>query len=106
METELSLKWFLEIPQAVYLRLEGLNYCEVHHSVVSSTDIYIYIYIYIFVCMCVCVCVCVCLCKKQNVKSLCNETLNFFLQKVLGLPYFGSCYNCKSSENLVAEILE
>ena len=30
-------------------------------------------------------------------KSVSNETLNFFLQKVLGLLHFGSCQNCKSS---------
>ena len=35
-------------------------------------------------------------------KSFSNETLNFFLQKVLGLQHFGSCQNCMSSANLVA----
>ena len=34
-----------------------------------------------------------------------NETLNFFLlQKVLFLLHFGSCQNCISSANLIAEI--
>ena len=37
-------------------------------------------------------------------KSFSNETLNFFLQKVLFLLYFGSCQNCMCSANLVAEI--
>ena len=37
-------------------------------------------------------------------KSFSNETLNFFLQKVLFLLHFGSCQNCMSSANLVAEI--
>ena len=36
-------------------------------------------------------------------KSFSNETLNFFLQKVLFLLHFGSCQNCMSSANLVAE---
>ena len=30
-------------------------------------------------------------------KSFSNETLNFFLQKVLFLPHFGSCQNRVSS---------
>ena len=33
-------------------------------------------------------------------KSFSNETLNFFLQKVLFLLHFGSCQNCMSSANL------
>ena len=37
-------------------------------------------------------------------KSFSNETLNFFLQKVLFLLHFGPCQNCISSVNLVAEI--
>ena len=37
-------------------------------------------------------------------KSFSNETLNFFLQKVLFLLHFGSCQNCMSSANLVTEI--
>ena len=37
-------------------------------------------------------------------KSFSNETLNSFLEKVLFLLHFGSCQNCMSSENLVAEI--
>ena len=37
-------------------------------------------------------------------KSFSNETLNFFLHKVLFLLHFGSCQNCKSSANLVSEI--
>ena len=37
-------------------------------------------------------------------KSFSNETLNFFLQKVLFLPHFGSCQNRVSSANLVAQI--
>ena len=41
---------------------------------------------------------------KRNMKSFSNETLNFFLQKVLFLLHFGSCQNCMSSANLVAEI--
>ena len=36
-------------------------------------------------------------------EPLSNETL-CFLQKVLGLLQFGSCQNCISSANLVAEI--
>ena len=32
-------------------------------------------------------------------KSFSNETLNFFLQKVLFLLHFGSCQNCMSSAN-------
>ena len=41
---------------------------------------------------------------KTNMKSFSNETLNFFLQKVLFLPHFGSCQNRVSSANLVAQI--
>ena len=37
-------------------------------------------------------------------KSFSNETLNFFLQKVLFVPHFGSCQNRVSSANLVAQI--
>ena len=37
-------------------------------------------------------------------KSFSNETLNFFLQKVLFLLHFGSCQNFMSFANLVAEI--
>ena len=37
-------------------------------------------------------------------KSFSNETLNFFLQKVLFLPHFRSCQNRMSSANLVAQI--
>ena len=37
-------------------------------------------------------------------KSFSKETLNFYLQKVLFLLHFGSCRNCMSSANLVAEI--
>ena len=37
-------------------------------------------------------------------KSFTKETLNFYLQKVLFLLHFGSCRNCMSSANLVAEI--
>ena len=37
-------------------------------------------------------------------KSFSNETLNFFLQKVLFFLHFGSCQNCVSSGNLVAGI--
>ena len=37
-------------------------------------------------------------------KTFSNETLNFFLQKVLFLLHFGSCQNCMSSANLIAEI--
>ena len=37
-------------------------------------------------------------------KSLSNETLNFFLQKVLFLLHFGSCQNCMGSANLAVEI--
>ena len=37
-------------------------------------------------------------------RSFSNETLIFFLQKVLFLLYFGSCQNCMSSTNRVAEI--
>ena len=37
-------------------------------------------------------------------KSFSNETLNFFLQEVLFILYFGSCQNCMGSANLVAEI--
>ena len=37
-------------------------------------------------------------------KSFSNETLNFFLQKVLFLLHFGSNQNCMSFANLVAEI--
>ena len=37
-------------------------------------------------------------------KSFSNETLNFFLQKVLRFLHFGSCKNFMSSVNLVAEI--
>ena len=37
-------------------------------------------------------------------KSFSNETLNFFLQKVLFLPHFGSCQNRVSCANLVAQI--
>ena len=37
-------------------------------------------------------------------KSFSNETLIFFLQKVLGFLHFGSCQNCISSANLAAEI--
>ena len=36
-------------------------------------------------------------------KSFSNKSLNFFLQKVLFLLHFGSCQNCMSSANLVAE---
>ena len=37
-------------------------------------------------------------------KSFSNETLSFFLEKVLGLLDFGSCQNCMTSTKLVAEI--
>ena len=37
-------------------------------------------------------------------KSFSNETRNFFLQKVLFLPHFGSCQSRVSSANLVARI--
>ena len=37
-------------------------------------------------------------------KSFSNETLIFFLQKVMFLLHFGSFQNCMSSANLVAEI--
>ena len=37
-------------------------------------------------------------------KSFSNETLNFFLQKVLFPLHFGSWRNCMSSANLVAEM--
>ena len=37
-------------------------------------------------------------------KSFFNETLIFFLQKVLFLLHLGSCQNCMSSTNRVAEI--
>ena len=46
------------------------------------------------------VCVCVCVCVKT--KSFSNETLHFFLQKVVGLLHFRPCQNCISSVNLVA----
>ena len=36
-------------------------------------------------------------------KSFSNETLNVFLQKVLGLLHFGSFQHYMSSANLVAE---
>ena len=36
-------------------------------------------------------------------KSFSNETLNFFLQKLLFLLQFGSCQNCMRPANLVAE---
>ena len=36
-------------------------------------------------------------------ESFSNETLSFH-QKILGLLRFGSCQNCMSSANLVAEI--
>ena len=39
-------------------------------------------------------------------KSFSNERLIFFLQKVLFLLHFGSCQNCMSSGNLVAEMHE
>ena len=39
-------------------------------------------------------------------KPFSNETLNFFLQKFLFLLHFGSCQNCMSSSNLVAEIYQ
>ena len=41
---------------------------------------------------------------KRNMTAFSNETLNFFLQKVLGLLHFGSCQNCKDSGNLATEI--
>ena len=37
-------------------------------------------------------------------KSFSNETLNFFLQKVLFLLHFGSCQNCMRSANLAADV--
>ena len=37
-------------------------------------------------------------------KSLSNETLNFFLQKVLGFLHFGSCQNCMSSYVAIATL--
>ena len=37
-------------------------------------------------------------------KYFSNETLLFFLKKVLGLLHFGSCQNYMSSANLVAKI--
>ena len=37
-------------------------------------------------------------------KSFSSEILTFLIQKVLGLLRFGSCQNCKSSTNPVAEI--
>ena len=37
-------------------------------------------------------------------KFFSNETLNCFFQKVLFLLHFGSCQNCMSSVNVVAEI--
>ena len=36
-------------------------------------------------------------------KSFSNETLNRFVQKVLFFLQFGSCQNCMSSTNIVAE---
>ena len=39
-------------------------------------------------------------------KSFSNERLNFFLQKVLCFLHFGSCKNCMSFANLVAEIYQ
>ena len=39
-------------------------------------------------------------------KPFSNETLNFFLQKVLFLLHFRSCQNCMSSANLAAEIYQ
>ena len=33
-----------------------------------------------------------------------QRSTKFFLQKILGLQYFGSCQNCKSSAKLVGEI--
>ena len=38
---------------------------------------------------------------KPNMKSISNETINTFLQKVLFLLHFGSCQNLMSSANLV-----
>ena len=42
--------------------------------------------------------------RKPNMKSFSNESLNFFLEKVVDLLHFGSCQNCMSSVNLVREI--
>ena len=39
-----------------------------------------------------------------SMRSSSNETLNFFLSKVLDLQHFRSCQNCMSSANLVLEI--
>ena len=44
---------------------------------------------------------------ERNVKSFSNETLGFFSSESsvsLFLLHFGSCQNCMSSTNLVAEI--
>ena len=43
---------------------------------------------------------------KRSMKSFSFETLNFFLREFwsFGLLHFGSCQNCMSPANLVAEI--
>ena len=59
----------------------------------TYTHTYIYIYVYII--------------YERNVKSFSNETLGFFSSESsasLFLLHFGSCQNCMSSTNLVAEI--
>ena len=41
---------------------------------------------------------------KTKYEIFLQRNTNFFLQKVLGLLHFGSCQNCMSPANLVAEI--
>ena len=55
-------------------------------------------------CVYVHVCVCMCVCENEISKSFSNETLKFFLSKVLHFLHFGSCKNYMSSVNQVAEI--
>ena len=59
--------------------------------------------VYIYKCVCVCVCVCVFVCVTKYEIFLQRNTKSFH-QKVLGLLHFGSCQNCMSFANLVAEI--
>ena len=58
---------------------------------------------YIYVCVCVCLCVCVCVCEIEIYEIFLRSNTKSSLQKVLCLLPLGSCPNCISSENIVAE---
>ena len=64
------------------------------HIYVICIYIYIYVYIYMYVYET----------RKEKAKLAEKWGTNFVVQKVLFLLYFGSCQNCMSSANLVAEI--